>query len=66
MFLGSFTGRALKHYIGDPDKGQSVDFYNARKIINGLDRASEIQGYAEKFHKALDLAGAKVVELVAQ
>lgn len=57
MFLGTFTGRALKHYIGDPAKGQSVDFYNARQIINGHDRAAEIQGYAEKFSQALNRAG---------
>lgn len=59
MFQGSFTKRALKHYIGDPDQGQIVDFYNARRIINGLDRADMIQGYAKKFSQALDLAGAK-------
>lgn len=63
MFLGIFTGRALKHYIGDPAKGQSVDFYNARQIINGYDRAAEIQGYAEKFNQALDRAGAQVPAL---
>lgn len=59
MFLGSFTGRALKHYIGDPANGQTVDFYNARQIINGLDRADVIQGYAKQFSQALDLAEAK-------
>ena len=63
MFLGSFTGRALKHYIGDPAKGQSVDFHNARKIINGLDHAPEIKSYAEKFQKALELAGVEVSAL---
>jgi putative chitinase len=65
MFLGSFTGRALKHYIGDPAKGQTVDFHNARRIINGLDRAAEIKGYAEKFHKALELAGTESSPLAA-
>ena len=59
MFVGSFTYRALKHYIGDPDKGQTVDFYNARKVINGLDQAPKIEGYAKKFDYALDRAGAK-------
>lgn len=58
MFQGSFTERALKHYIGEPNRGQSVDFYNARRIINGLDVADVIQGYAKKFAQALDLAGA--------
>lgn len=58
MFLGSFTGRALKHYIGDPQKGQRVDFYNVRRVINGMDKASMIEGYAKKFDAALMNAGA--------
>ncbi|NJN92247.1 MAG: hypothetical protein HC878_19035 [Leptolyngbyaceae cyanobacterium SL_5_14] len=59
MFLGSFTDRALKHYIGDPDKGQIVDFYNARRVINGLDQAPKIEAHAKKFDYALDHAGAR-------
>lgn len=59
MFLGIFTTRALKHYIGDPDKGQIVDFYNARRVINGLDQAPKIETYAKKFDYALDRAGAE-------
>ena len=58
MFLGTFTGRALKNYIGDPEKGQIVDFYHARKIINGMDCAGKIEGYAKAFNEALDKAGA--------
>ncbi|MDM8569435.1 hypothetical protein QUF50_08020 [Thiotrichales bacterium HSG1] len=53
MIRGTFTGKALKHYIGDPDKGQNVDFFNARKIINGRDKAGLIRGYAEKAIHAL-------------
>lgn len=60
MSVGSFTGRAFKHYIGDPDKGQIVDYFNARKIINRLDKARLIRGYAEEFEEALDLADATV------
>jgi hypothetical protein len=56
MFLGTFTGKALKHYIGDPEKGQNVDFYHARKIINRLDKAGKIRGYAEEFNEALQSA----------
>lgn len=59
MFLGTFTGKALKNYIGDPEKGQIVDFYHARRIINGLDRAGLIEGYAKVFYQALEKAGAK-------
>lgn len=58
MFLGIFTGKALKNYIGDPEKGQIVDYYHARKIINGLDQAEKIEGYAKKFSQALHKAGA--------
>ena len=58
MFLGTFTGYALKNFIGNPDKGQIVDFYQARKIINGLDRAGLIEGFAKEFNQALEVAGA--------
>jgi hypothetical protein len=58
MFCGSFTGIALKNFLGDPEKGQIEDFYNARKIINSLDKAEEIQSYAKKFNTALLNAGA--------
>lgn len=60
MFLGIFTGKALKNYIGDPEKGQIVDYFNARKIINGLDKARTIEGYAKEFDQALYKAGASV------
>ena len=53
MFLGMqegwFTGRKLSQYIND----QLTDFVNARRIINSIDRAADIAGYAEKFLKAL-------------
>lgn len=60
MFLGMFTGYALKNFIGDPNKGQKVDFYNARRVINGWDKAKLIEGYAKEFSQALEKAGAKV------
>ncbi len=37
--------------------GQSVDFFNARQIINGHDRAELIAGHAKKFQQVLDRAG---------
>ena len=58
MFCGVFTGWALKNFIGDPLQGQIVDYFHARKIINGMDRADLIEGYAKKFATALDKAGA--------
>ena len=60
MFLGIFTGKALKHFIGDPDKGQMVDYFNARKVINGLDKARKIENHAKEFEQALLKAGASV------
>jgi len=49
MAKGSFTGKKLSDYIN----AQGTDWYSARKIVNALDCASTIQGYAEKFHDAL-------------
>jgi putative chitinase len=59
MFNGIFTGLALKNFIGDPAKGQMVDYFHAREIINGLDRAGRIEGYAKDFAQALNRSGAK-------
>lgn len=60
MFTGLFTGKALKNYIGDPAKGQTVDYVGARHIINGTDRAQLIAGYAQKFEAALTASKAMV------
>ena len=49
MFEGWFTGKKLSDYF-TPVK---VDFVNARKIINGLDKAELIAGHAKKFRLAL-------------
>ena len=43
MFCGVFTEWALKNFIGDPLQGQIVDYFHARKIINGMDRADLIE-----------------------
>ncbi|MBR8829968.1 MAG: hypothetical protein Cpurp_02050 [Chlorogloea purpurea SAG 13.99] len=51
--MGTFTGKALKHYLGDTSKGQMSDYINARRIINGLDRATLIKSYAVMFEKGL-------------
>ena len=55
MFLGMreglFTGKKLSDYLNDSER----DFYKARKIINGLDKASLIQGYAEKFLNCINI-----------
>jgi putative chitinase len=49
MREGLFTGKKLDNYISD-DK---TDYVNARRIINGTDRAQLIAGYAEDFEKIL-------------
>ncbi|MBD9445747.1 hypothetical protein IB248_09155 [Rhizobium sp. RHZ01] len=46
---GSFTTKKLADYLNDA----GTDYVNARRIINGLDRAQEIAAYAKKFEAAL-------------
>ncbi|WP_020187778.1 glycoside hydrolase family 19 protein [Methylopila sp. 73B] len=50
--LGTFTGKKLGDYIG----GSKVDFPNARRVINGTDKAPLIAGYAESFAAAIRAA----------
>lgn len=49
---GAFTGRRLGQYI--IARGTPEAFVNARRIINGTDKAQLIAGYAERFQGALD------------
>lgn len=49
MMDGWFTGRKLSHYFA----GESADYINARKIINGLDQASKIANIAREFSEIL-------------
>jgi predicted chitinase len=42
---GTFTGRKMTDYI----TAHATDFYNARRIINALDKASEIAALAERY-----------------
>jgi hypothetical protein len=58
MIRGSFTGKRLSDFFNDA----KTDWSNARKIINGLDRASMIAGYARQFHGALIAANAPVAQ----
>ena len=52
MTDGWFTGRKLAHYF----VGETADYINARKIINGLDQADKIadlaRGYSEILREA--------------
>lgn len=38
MMQGSFTGRRLSHYIND----HQTDFYQARRVVNSLDKADRL------------------------
>jgi predicted chitinase len=49
MEKGLFTGKKLSDYIND----NKCDYVQARRIINGMDRARLIAGYAEFFEAAL-------------
>ncbi len=53
MLGGWFTGRRLVHYFS----AQIDDPVNARKIINGTDKAATIAGYHRDFLAALKAAG---------
>jgi hypothetical protein len=49
MRQGVFTGKKLGDYI----HGAKADYVNARRIINGLDRAQKIASYATRLEKIL-------------
>lgn len=49
MIKGLFTGKKL----GDYFNAKKEDWVNARRIINGTDKAELIADYAKKFHTAL-------------
>lgn len=50
MEQGLFTGKCLKDFFNDVD---ICDWYNARKIINGVDKAADIARYAHEFLKSI-------------
>lgn len=49
MRTGAFTSKKLSDYI----KGTTCDYTNARRIINRLDQAAKIKGYAVNFESML-------------
>lgn len=49
MRLGTFTGKKLGHYFND----KKEDWVNARRIINGVDKANLIAGYARQYYAAI-------------
>lgn len=51
-FRGDFTGHSLEEYFN----GAKEDPVQARRIINGLDKAELIAGYYKKFYQCLRVA----------
>ncbi len=52
MTDGTFTGKKLADYFN----ADTSDWYNARRIVNGLDRAQLIAGYGLGFYRAMLVA----------
>lgn len=59
MTEGWFTGKAFKHFLPSDKPATKPAFTSARRIINGMDKASLIAGYALEFQSALVKAGWK-------
>ena len=49
MALGLFTGKKLSDYFNET----TCDWYNARRIINGIDCAQKIADRAQQYYKEL-------------
>ena len=49
MKTGMFTTKKISSYISE----DSADYLNARRIINGMDKAASIAGYASKLEECL-------------
>lgn len=63
LFLGNkegwWTGKDLLDYIdGIPESEQEdlCEFVNARRVVNGTDKAEKIAGYAMQFYRAIQTA----------
>lgn len=52
VLKGLFTGKKLSEYIAGP----KADWRQARRTVNGLDRADLIAGYAKQFYADLQAA----------
>lgn len=61
MIDGDFTGKKLGDYI----TAETYDFWGARRMINGTDKADLIAGYAEHYLNALIAASEPIKQLVA-
>jgi hypothetical protein len=57
MSKGWFTGKKLRDYLPDDREGAIAEFTQARRIINGTDRAADLANYALKFQAAFKAGG---------
>lgn len=55
MLKGSFTGKKYSDYFSLDESGKILkdDWVNARRIINGLDKANLVAGYARRYYAAI-------------
>lgn len=53
MIHGTWTGKAIGDYIDGDGEEDAGEFKNARRVVNGTDRAELIAGYASNFLRAL-------------
>jgi len=61
MLKGTFTGRKLGQYINEA----GADYTNARRVVNGTDKAELIASHAKKFDAALLASGYGVEQVPA-
>lgn len=57
MTEGWFTGKRFASYLPAKGPATTVQFTSARRIINGIDRAEKVAGYALSFQAALVAGG---------
>jgi putative chitinase len=57
MLHGLFTGKRFADYLPSQGPATYEKFVPARRIVNGLDRAADIAGYAVKYQDGLQEGG---------
>lgn len=57
MDEGWFTGKSFNSYLPNRGPAERGQFSNARRIINGLDKAAQIAEHAMEFQRALQAGG---------
>ncbi len=57
MIVGMIQGRFTKRKLADYFTSHAADWFHAREIINGLDKAWTVASYGERFCSALTTGG---------